>query len=351
MAMAKAAGYDVLALDIFADSDTEQLATQVFRLPYADGGFDPAGFEAALATIAARHEVLGFVYGSGFEANPQLLETAAHYFPVVGNSASVVKQAKAVPDFFRTLDALGIPHPPVSMEVPALLAGWLHKQAGGSGGTHIRRLEAGGRKNAGSYYQQELAGIPVSLLFAAHAGDAHVIGYNRQSVAAHGDLPFRYGGLVTNVALPDTCRKILYVAAQHLTRVLKLRGLNSIDAMLTPTGDTYILELNPRLTASAGLYHSIPGLMQLHLGEGASALDIGRQASAQAVVYAEYDAIVPEGLEWPEWAADIPVAGSHIAAGDPLCTVYAQADGAEAAWQLAHQRLQVMTAMQPLSGR
>lgn len=347
--MAKAAGYDVLALDIFADTDTASLAQQVFRLPYVDGGFEPAGFEAALSAIAGQHEVQGLVYGSGFERNSHLLSIASRYLPVLGNSADIVAKAKAVPDFSRLLDTLDIPYPPSTINMPVSIGGWLRKRIGGSGGTHVCRLQAGSIHCDGDYYQQELAGTPVSVLFAADSKHACVVGYNRQEVSAWGDLPFRYGGLVTHASLPDDCRQVLQSAAEKLTAALQLRGLNSLDAILMPEGRTFVLELNPRLTASAGLYRPHADLMCMHLDgcRGAQKqLQVEQQATAQLVVYAESDFTVPPDWPWPEWVADMPEADSSIMAGDPVCTVWARAESAETARTLARQRLQMMVAMQ-----
>lgn len=343
--MAKAAGYDVLALDIFADTDTVNLTRQALRLPYLDGGFEAVAFETALSAIADQHEVQGLVYGSGFERNPQLLGIASRYLPVLGNSAEVVAQTKAVPDFFQLLVSLDIPHPPSVIDMPASAAGWLRKRIGGSGGMHICRLQAGDTHQFGDYYQEELAGTPVSLLFVADGKHAQMIGYNQQEVSAWSNLPFRYGGLVTHADLPEGCKQVLQAAAQKLTAALQLRGLNSVDALLTSEGQAFVLELNPRLTASAGLYQPHANLMRMHL-DGCrgvlSQLEIEQQAVAQIVVYAENDFIVPPDWLWPEWVTDRPEAGCSIVAGCPVCTVWAQAGNADVARELAQQRMQIL---------
>lgn len=347
--MACAAGYEAVALDIFADVDTQAMASRVLQLPYADGGFEPAGFEAALSALSVQDDVYGFVYGSGFEAAPELLNIAAAYMPVIGNSAEVVAEAKAVPGFFNLLARLEIPYPETLTEPPAAMSGWLSKHAGGSGGTHIRRMSGTVGMLPGAYYQRELIGVPVSALFAADGAKAVVIGYNRQSVSAFADLPFRYGGLVSNADLPDVCCEALYSAAQKLTQALQLRGINSVDAILALDGQTYILELNPRLTASAGLYRARTSMMQMHLNASQGmqvAPDVSSNAQAQAVFYAAQAFVVPEVVHWPEWVADIPLAGSSIAPGYPVCTVYAEARTATAAWDLVQHRLQVVSAIQ-----
>ncbi|MPS48847.1 ATP-grasp domain-containing protein [Methylobacillus sp.] len=345
--MACAAGYEVLALDAFADEDTSTLASQALRLPYAECGFERGAFEAALSAICREHECAGFLYGSGFEADPALLGMVSARMPLIGNAADVVARAKSVPGFFSLLAELDIPHPPTSKRSPNTKCGWLLKREGGSGGTHVRRADRSA--GPGEYFQQELAGVPVSLLFAADGANVRVIGYNMQKVAASAKMPFRYGGLVSNVRLPADCCEVLRKAALTLTQTLRLRGLNSVDAVLTPDGRTFVLELNPRLTASAAAYRTHPGLLAIHLDACQGRLhdvDVEPVSQAQAVCYAREDFTVPCNLDWPAWASDLPAAGSRIVAGDPVCSVYAEAADAGVAEALAQHRLQAIAELQ-----
>ena len=78
--------------------------------------------------------VIGMVYGSGFEARPELLEMASRYLPVIGNTPRVVRNLKRALQFFTLLDVLQIPHPEISYRPPAKTMGWLTKLGGGSGG-------------------------------------------------------------------------------------------------------------------------------------------------------------------------------------------------------------------------
>ena len=69
MKAAVSAGYSVVAMDVFADTDTMQAAEQVYKIEYANSGFDALQFEAAFAQIDMQ-DMVGFAYGSGFEAQP-----------------------------------------------------------------------------------------------------------------------------------------------------------------------------------------------------------------------------------------------------------------------------------------
>ena len=59
--------------------------------------------------------------------------------------------------------------------------------------------------------------------------------------------------------------------------------------------------------------------------------------------------IIPDMLDWPEWAADLPSAGTLIKSGEPVCTVLAQAADAEAAKSLVFARAHQLEAqLRPL---
>jgi predicted ATP-grasp superfamily ATP-dependent carboligase len=68
------------------------------------------------------------------------------------------------------------------------------------------------------------------------------------------------------------------------------------------------------------------------------------QARASAIVYAERDIAAFPALDWPNWAADRPVVGTHVARADPLCTVFACAESAAKAQVLAEQRVAMILA-------
>jgi predicted ATP-grasp superfamily ATP-dependent carboligase len=343
---AAAAGYRVVALDAFADTDTCAHAAETHALAYRDGGFDANALDAVLSGLKST-AALGLAYGSGFEQQPDLLALAEQYMPLIGNPVGVVRSMKRAQTFFALLDDLNIPHPAVRLQQMSREdlnnVVWLLKRSGGSGGTHIRRVTENAALAPGSYYQQEVKGIPVSLLFAADGSRAHVIGFNQQWLAPAPDIPFRYGGAVSHAEMPPGVRHQLLLAAQKLTAAASLRGLNSLDAIMQ--GDRlWILELNPRLTATFDLYPTADGgLFQLHLdacrGNIAHWPQLTGQAYAHYIFYAPEGMRLPADFDWPDWVADIPRSADGIASGEPVCTVTAQAATAAEAVALMAQRV------------
>lgn len=333
-----AAGYRVLALDAFADADTQAIAAETLRIGYGDGGFDAADLERALQGLDTDN-VVGMVYGSGFETAPELLEVASRYLPVIGNTPRVVRNLKRALQFFTLLDVLQIPHPQISHRPPEKSVGWLSKRNGGSGGTHIRKVLPLPQvtQKRGEYYQREMQGTPVSLLFVADGQQARAIGYNLQWTSASSAMPYRYGGAVSHAVLPEAAKRQLLQAAQRLTSAVGLRGINSIDAIMD--GERiWLLEINPRLSATFDLYQVLPGqmsLFELHLAASSGSLPemplLSPRAKAHHIVYALDAVQLPETIEWPAWVADLPLPGVMIAADAPICSILAEGETAEAA--------------------
>lgn len=354
MQAATAAGYEVIAIDAFADRDTQQIASVTYALPYIDGGFDANALRQLLPELA-EHAPIGFVYGSGFEGQPALLAEVEQYMPLLGNSVRVVRNMKRAITFFALLDVLHIPHPAYRLQQLTdedMGAGsWLLKRNGGSGGTHIRKIKRSEALEPASYFQQELAGIPVSLLFAADGKTIAEIGFNQQWLAPTSLMPYRYGGAVSQATLPPKIKQQLLEAAQKLTSAVGLKGLNSIDGIMS--GERlWVLELNPRLTSTVDLYPSRNAdLFNLHLSSlagnlveipKASLSSLASLSRAHYIVYAPENMSLPELPDWPEWVADIPQAGARIKAGDPVCTVTAEAETADEAVALMAQRVKLL---------
>src|SRR5690606_7585238 len=238
---------------------------------------------------------------------------------------------------------LGIAYPQIRYARPQT-PGWLIKRGGGSGGTHIRRWPAAVDTAGDTYYQREVAGDAVSVLFAAADGDIRVIGLNKQWTSPTPAMPYRYGGVSSHASLSTEAGRRLVAAARHIAVRAGLCGLNSLDAIVA--GDeVLVLEVNPRLSATFELYCDADGrLFDLHL----QACDGGlpqspttvQQARAQHVVYAPRQMQLPDSVQWPSWAGDLPARGSTVAAGEPLCSVLGEAESDERARAVAleHER-------------
>lgn len=350
------AGYAVTSVDVFADQDTRSYATQTFQLRYENGGFCLDEMADLLSRLPCELYA-GCVYGSGFEARPALLNMIAGKMPLLGNSPDVVTKLKDPRFFFGLLDEMQIPHPQVSFALPSDPEGWLIKHAGGSGGTHVVHASMQEVLNDQCYCQQHLEGSPVSLLFLANGHDVLAIGFNQLWVNPAPSQPFRYGGIVGNANLPHKVKVCLQAYALMLTERLSLKGLNSLDAILL--GDqAFVLEINPRLSSTFDLYHDagispqndsdpiVESLISAHIqacaGNLPAKIHTLQCSRSRMVVYAKHPISIDPEFIWPNWVADIPVAGMIVRADNPVCTVMAEASDADAAMILAQNRVHAL---------
>ncbi|WP_332674000.1 ATP-grasp domain-containing protein [Aromatoleum sp.] len=368
-------GYRTVALDLFGDVDTRRAAQ----------AWLPLGAAATLsidgdALLTALHRLracgaAGWIAGSGFEANPELLAAGAQILPLIGNPPDVVARVRSPAEFFGRLAKLRIPHPETRRDCPPSPLGWLRKDFASSGGREVRSalperfdLTASAGPNcpqgAGVHYQRITPGIPMSALFVADGRRGRLIGVNRQIVRKLRDRPYVFRGCVGPVPVASDVRRKLEDWVDALAADFGVRGVNGLDFLLD--GDhPSVLELNPRPPASIALYRDAlrGGLLRAHVvacleGELPDVRDVSSSgwtsktpariamtgaaratdpcaatAGAQAlhrgfeVVFARRPCILADAasaaLARLDWCHDLPAAGTRFEPGDPVCTVSA----------------------------
>jgi uncharacterized protein len=344
-ASARRGGYLPLVADHYGDLDTLTYAHRFARLPDTGQSGGPAHLIehkllAALDALADDQQPIGLVYGSGFEAQPELLDAIAARFPVLGNHAASVRHLKDPLGFAELCAACLVRHPETVTDPPPLRSGWLIKQRGGSGGIHVRPradCEAAGPRR---YFQRRAIGEPISLSFLAAGDRFEIVGFSRQWQAPSPQHPYRYGGAATPAGLRQPEERMLEDVVRRLLRRLPLRGLNSADFLVTED-DYTLLEINPRPGATLDIFEPESNLFHRHVAAclGTLSAPISHScARAAAVVYATRDIhALPFGT-WPDWTADQQRFGTKVAAGAPLCTVVASADSSRAARRRVEDR-------------
>ena len=341
------AGYEVIALDAFADADVRAIARHTVLLTMPEQVLDEVEFKHTFLQLDLSN-IHGFLYASLFDHCPDLLYWVADRVRLIGNTPDVMQAAKSY-SFFKLLDDLEIAHPEVRLTPPEAHHHWLAKKIGGTGGMHIKSIKQAAESDSFTeyYFQKAQTGTPISMLFVADGRLAKTIGFNQQLIAPTSELPYRFAGAVGSIVLPANIHDAFEQAAQKLTNALNLRGINSLDAILSSDGSgdekLWVLELNPRLSASFQLY---PKLLSLHMqgceGRLGEFLPFTNQANAQYILYADKALEVATDFVWPDWVADIPAAKNaqasvKIGLNEPICSVLAKAENAETAHNLVLQ--------------
>lgn len=344
---ARRAGFVTRVLDLFNDADIRACAQMSEAVPVVDSGFEPEALLAAAARLAPVERGFGLVYGSGVEHSPALLERLAWGRVLLGNAPEVLRAVKDPTLFFSLLARLGIPHPETRLERPARPEGWLVKRVGGSGGGHVRFLNGEAQENTECYFQRHFAGRSLSALFLANGQAARIVGYSEQWQAddSAAGRAFLYGGAIALEGPPPGIEEGLHNAVCELVAAAGLRGLCSIDFLLDD-GGFLVLEVNPRPGATLELHDGADSLFRWHVlacqGQLPERLRRPSGIRGYSVLYAEHPLRVPEAVRWRVWAADRPVAGTLIEAGQPVCTVCAEAADGEAVRRLVQVRRQQM---------
>lgn len=340
------AGFEVVAIDAFVDIDTQRLAKHCYQIALNGNQLDANQLINILDNIDLQSFV-GFCYGAGFEQTPAVLSQINERIPVFGNTAKVVEQCKSVDYFFNLCDSFNVPYPPVKTERPLHSHGWIQKEIGGSGGGHIQQFfDTEDAQKDNVYYQQFQAGKSISCLFMVSDTAVQVIGFSEQWLAEQSVAPFSYGGAVSHANISEQAKMRLKECVVKLSKAIGLIGLNSCDVICD--GDTvYVLEINPRLSATIDLYASKQcNLMAMHVAACQHDVDTNlmqlnkqyKTSHAHQVIYAKHEMSVENDAHWPPWVCDIPTAGSRFMAGSPICTVLAEAETPLLAKSLVHER-------------
>jgi predicted ATP-grasp superfamily ATP-dependent carboligase len=247
--------------------------------------------------------------------------------------AQSVHQVRDPQLFFRLLDDLNIAYPSVSFNSP-IGHNCLLKRADMEGGLGVSCTIFGSENDldAGCYFQQKVDGLPFSVLFLADGKSSRIVGFNTQWVVADNpSQPYLFQGMANRYDLSDQNQRLIEKWITSIVVETGLQGLNSIDC-LDVDGELFVLEINPRPSASVTLYDLdyAHGLLAEHIncftGEAWSDAQKQGQVRGMWVVYAPADLQIHKHLKWPPWVSDRPVINSVFNCGEPLCTLQASAD-------------------------
>lgn len=365
---ARRAGWRVAALDRFGDRDTRNASQCWFDIGDAGLSIDRERLVEALTRVARLPRLIGWIGVGGVEPFVAELSRMRALPTYIGNTPDACAAVREPRRFFALLDELGIPHPPVSDTPPASPEGWLYKRADGCGGMHVREaaraLESGDASTEGGagYFQQRRPGRAMSALFVAAGRDARVIGFSEQTSLAWGDMPFIHTGAIGPLDPPPRVVAQVTEAIRAIASRTGLAGINSFDFLLDDDARTFeLLEVNARPSSTLAIYdHAWPhvwprGLLSCHVEAcshgvlpppGPLAAD-ARIRIAHEVLFSPaafaISAAFSDACAHDAGCADVPMPGTRVATGDPLCTLVAHApDLASLPAALAAQRERVL---------
>ena len=327
-------GFEVVALDLFGDVDTCEVATRWIGIGAPESlQIDDDKLLSALAALARGGEAVGWVAGSGFEGRPELLAQGAALLPLIGCSAESAARVRDPQQFFAALAQRDIQHPPVQFDPLADARGWLLKDFGACGAAHIRPAPVGVPAPPRHYFQRLSPGVPMSVTFIANGSEAVLLGINQQIVRRLDDQPYVFCGVLGPVPVRDDVLRRVNAVVGALVPAFALRGLASLDFLLAEGRHLSVLEINPRPPASLSLYPA-RALMAAHVRACLQAElptpKAPQRIEGHEIVFAHRPLHIDEAdVQWlssqPQ-VHDVPCPGLRIAAGHPVCSVSTHGD-------------------------
>ena len=343
-------GYTVWVADCFCDTDTVQLAERATQLP----PLAELNQELILETLQqlSHGERCYLVVGTGVERFYPLLATLPDHIIPLGNNSQTLARLRQASQFFPLLDNLALPHPEISWSMPSTAADdWLQKDLSCCGGSGIIPATIAQDKK-GVFYQHRVKGISASVSFIANGKQAQILAINEQ---INRQASFALAYIVSPLCLTAKLELALSRALNAICGATGMKGLGSLDLLIDSNDHFYILELNPRFSASFELLPEQNMLFTWYFHACHGQLPDKRTRQPQGIrmlsyLYGDKTGHIMDQPNWPEQCHDLPKAGTLIETGAPICSILVKAETRAGCFQkLAHTQQLALQNLLPCS--
>lgn len=350
------AGFEPLAVDLFADRDLQAIA-RVLRCPAEQ-------YPHALVQLARKLAPAGtpLLLTGAMENHLEAAAELERWYPPVGPSVSAMAKARE-PALWQAMPSIpGVRVPRIAGAPPCVPhtgshdGPWLLKPRRGAAGRRVTfassvPLHELNRSSDDTCYLQEfIPGIACSFTFFARDSHVHLLGATLQIVGdpAFGASGFEYAGSLAPLALSPPQQLAGQAIGQWLAQSRSLRGLFGVDFILSDAGIIHPIEINPRYTASVEVIERVTGTAALAKLQAVTqqhspvcpATFNPVQAAGKAIVRAKRTLAVPD--LWQRFnrsvLADVPEAGQVVPAHQPICTLLATGPSPEDCLAQLHDR-------------
>ena len=318
---ARKANLKPLVIDLFADIDMQGLAEDYCQVK----SLAIEHIAPAIGYFVEKYAATEVIYGSGLEYFPESVSYLDHRLTILGNDSVTFNRLLDKKSFFENLVQWDIQHPEVSFVKPGHAGEWLIKPLRGQGGLGIKRYQGNDADSLDVYWQKYQSGYPQSVLFLADGKSLSVVSFNSQwSVSRGRDNDFAFSGIINDSCLNPAQKQKIAEWLRQLVALYQLKGVNTLD-FIQDGENSYVLEINPRPSASMVLYGG--ELINSHIQASRGCLADDRPVqpgySGYQIVYARQNLVIPEAFRWPEACSDIPETQAIINAAQPICSIIA----------------------------
>jgi predicted ATP-grasp superfamily ATP-dependent carboligase len=331
------AGFEPLAVDLFADRDLRTLTSDCRRV-------EPGDYPEGLLAAAESLPDCPWIYTGALENRPDLIERIAAKRTLWGNGAATVRAARGPVLLADALKSAGLCTPEVRLEHELLPrdGSWLRKPFASCAGHGVIPFTAPCTKRTAWYYQERIDGPSFSAIFVGRSGGAVLRGVTRQLIGRE-SAPFAYRGNIAPWPVSTHVLERLAAVGQVLACSFGLVGLFGVDWVLKDD-EPWPVELNPRYTAAVDALELALGssLLAEHCAAcaGIPSDDVAkpptrvRRFVGKEIVFAPSAGVFVDSeltplsstinLDAVPEIADIPARGTRFEAGDPVLTVYSE---------------------------
>ncbi len=314
-------------------------------------------FDQLPARVRSVRNTIPLLWAGGLENHSDVLREIGQQRPVIGADPAIVDCLRDPWKISGWLEDATIGVPRLATAASAGVdCPWLRKSVNSSGGMAIGIPVPDGAKekaasSRGAYLQEYIDGVPMSATFCSDAAGVHLFGMSLQVIGwpSLGASGFLFCGNVGPVDPGQEVTRKVTEAARVIVEQSGLKGVFGIDFILRH-GHAWILEVNPRITASHMLYEQRHAGLITHrhlaaLGWQATRpkrlLEQGSIRSlvplsavtARLILWAREDICMPKSIGSEPGSklkiADCPQPGTVVPRSSPLCSIYLTGDDSE----------------------
>jgi len=331
---ASRAGYSCVSVDAFGDLDQKSRAENVGLSRDLGRRYSAA----AAVAIGRRSAAASAAYVANLENHPAAVRRLALGRHLLGNTPATLVRARDPVAVAEVVQRAGgrVPLTLLPGQARQALAGvrWLRKPRRGGGGSGVDEWKPGAPLGPHELVQERIEGVLASAAFVADGQRAVLLGMSAGLAGdpAFGARGYRYCGSLYPFSADRALLDRMSAIAGAVTEAFGLVGLNGIDFVLRE-GEPYVLEINPRYSASMELIERGGRLsvFEAHVAACGGALPSAGAAPipevlGKAILYAKRDVSVGDSGRWllRDDVRDVPFPGERIRRGHAVCTVFAR---------------------------
>lgn len=267
----------ILAWDDFLDADLLEIA-QARSL---------ADFPEDCSQSLAELQGIPLVLCGGMENQPDFIQRRIDQGMLCGVTGKMLRQLRSIESWQRwaSESRIGWPTTVQDLSDPRLDSirseSWMLKPAGRAGGVHVRAIASlegleheaklapdPGNPTANLWYLQEyVPGISIGVSYCTESSVStepprtQIVGIARSILSEELDapLPWIYRGSLAPYSVSPTVHASLERFAKTVAQSTGIRGLWQADFQIDPQGQLWLLEINPRWSASMELHEILQG--------------------------------------------------------------------------------------------